>query len=102
MDLSSKHTKQNSKAKIPLFSTDDPTKLIQKGESIGKGAFGKVYKGIDKKTGHTVAIKEIELNNDEAINDVSKEIQTLYDCNHPNIVKYFGCYVNDGKMWVSL
>jgi serine/threonine protein kinase len=38
--------------------------LIQQlGDSLGKGAFGQVYRALNWSTGETVAVKEIELSN---------------------------------------
>jgi len=37
--------------------------LQQLGDSIGKGAFGTVYQGLNMKTGEVVAIKQITLQN---------------------------------------
>jgi len=34
-----------------------------KGKLIGKGAYGKVYEGLNKTDGRMIAIKEMKLNN---------------------------------------
>ena len=92
--------KKEIKLNIPLFSNDDPNKLFNKLEKIGKGAYGEVFKALSKRDNQIIAIKIINVTDDEAINDVKQEIQMLYDCDHANIVKYHGCYVNDSMMWV--
>lgn len=62
------------------------------GECIGKGAFGKVYKGFNTETGQTVAIKQLSLMNvtEDKLKSIYKEINLLKKLSHPNIVKYVG------------
>jgi serine/threonine protein kinase len=38
----------------------------------------------------------------QALNDVRREIKILSECNHPNIVKYYGSYFKEENLWVSL
>eukprot|EP01137_Pigoraptor_chileana_P033754 Opistho-2@25115 len=60
------------------------------GQVLGKGAFGTVYMGIDERTGEFVAIKRVELANEEAIASLEKEISLLRNLRHPRIVRYLG------------
>ena len=62
------------------------------GDCIGKGAFGKVYKGLNTETGQTVAIKQLSLMNvtEDKLKSIYKEINLLKKLSHPNIVKYVG------------
>ena len=58
--------------------------------TIGEGTYGKVFKGIDRITGKTIALKKIKLENEEeGIPPTSlREIAILKELNHMNIVKY--------------
>jgi serine/threonine protein kinase len=62
------------------------------GDLIGRGASGSVYRGINFKTGETVAIKSISLSalSPSSLPDIMSEIDLLKNLNHPNIVKYKG------------
>ncbi|KIP02523.1 hypothetical protein PHLGIDRAFT_130695 [Phlebiopsis gigantea 11061_1 CR5-6] len=64
----------------------------QLGDSLGKGAFGQVYRALNWATGETVAIKEIQLSNipKSEIGQIMSEIDLLKNLNHRNIVKYKG------------
>ncbi|TFY66122.1 hypothetical protein EVG20_g4965 [Dentipellis fragilis] len=65
---------------------------FQLGDSLGKGAFGQVYRALNWATGETVAVKEIQLSNipKGEIGQIMSEIDLLKNLNHPNIVKYKG------------
>lgn len=58
-------------------------------EEIGRGAYGVVYKALNKKTKQTVAIKVMRSDKDE-LESLMSEIDLLKILNHPNIVKYHG------------
>ena len=57
-------------------------------ERLGEGAFGKVYKALNKSTGEVVAIKKFEQKYktwDECLE--LREIKALQKLKHPNITK---------------
>lgn len=64
----------------------------QLGDSLGKGAFGQVYRALNWATGETVAVKEIQLANipKGELGEIMSEIDLLKNLNHANIVKYKG------------
>lgn len=81
----------------------DPETLYTRLNIIGKGAFGKVYKGVDKRTGKTIAIKIIDLEDaEDEIEDIQKEIAVLSECDSPNITKYYGSYLKGHKLWIVM
>ncbi|KAH9950642.1 kinase-like protein [Amylocystis lapponica] len=79
----------------PGSTSSSSNKLLnayQLGDSLGKGAFGQVYRALNWATGETVAIKEIQLSNipKSEIGQIMSEIDLLKNLNHPHIVKYKG------------
>ena len=45
-------------------------------------------------------IIKLEEDDESMLNDVSGEINILRDCNHPNIVRYYGSYLKGESLWV--
>ncbi|KAJ3344128.1 hypothetical protein HDU93_003291 [Gonapodya sp. JEL0774] len=72
-------------------SEADPRSLFTFEEKLGSGAFGSVWKAKLSSSGVALAIKEIpvELESDRVT--IRKEIETLKQASHPNLVQYYGC-----------
>ncbi|XP_074385867.1 uncharacterized protein LOC141725732 [Zonotrichia albicollis] len=82
-------------------SEAEPAEKYQEVEQIGQGAFGTVYKGLDRATGGEVAIKKMSLrgqNRERAVN----EILLLKDKKNPNIVKFLDSFLVDGDLWLVM
>lgn len=72
-------------------------------EEVGRGGFGIVYRGLVKGTKQEVAIKQIDLENDQAdIFEINKEIQIISQCRLSQITQYYGCFVKGYKLWVIM
>eukprot|EP01103_Thecamoeba_quadrilineata_P019853 TRINITY_DN8243_c0_g1_i1.p1 TRINITY_DN8243_c0_g1~~TRINITY_DN8243_c0_g1_i1.p1 ORF type:complete len:609 (-),score=117.46 TRINITY_DN8243_c0_g1_i1:29-1855(-) len=65
-------------------------RIYQVGDQLGKGAFGKVFRGLNVKTGEFVAIKQMEksLVNKEQMESITVELDLLQKLYHPNIVRF--------------
>lgn len=85
-EITSPTTFEEQKISIDLF--------IDK--SIGRGAYGQVFRALNKQNGKFLAVKVIKLclaGSDwpEKLEVLEKEISLLRRFEHPNIVKYLGC-----------
>jgi serine/threonine-protein kinase 24/25/MST4 len=77
--------------------------LYQKFEKLGKGSFGEVYHGVEIETGKDVAIKILDLDiNDDDLNDISKEISILSNCDSMYITRYHGAFLCGSKLWIIM
>eukprot|EP00850_Spirogloea_muscicola_P009747 SM000055S18281 [mRNA] locus=s55:503995:513174:+ [translate_table: standard] len=74
------------------------------GDEIGKGAYGRVYKGVDLQNGDFVAIKQVSLENipSEDLASIMQEIDLLKNLNHRNIVKYLGSFKTKSHLYIIL
>lgn len=61
----------------------------KKGEAIGEGTFGKVFKGMNEKTGELLAIKQFLFADDteKEVEELQKEIDVMWELDHENIVR---------------
>lgn len=75
-------------------------------ECVGRGAYGEVYKGLDRRTAKVIAIKILDLDTDEEeIADTQREISLLSQLQGPetcNITRYHGSFLEGSKLWVIM
>jgi serine/threonine protein kinase len=78
--------------------------LYQRFETVGKGAYGSVHKGVHIPTGNVVALKIIDLDTaDDDVADIQREVALLTQLRDaPNITKYYGCYLDGPRVWIVM
>ncbi|KAK6123481.1 hypothetical protein DH2020_042770 [Rehmannia glutinosa] len=68
---------------------------------IGRGGFGKVYKGIIERGQMTVAVKRLKSNSMQGAHEFLMEIETLSELRHVNLVSVIG-YCNEHKEMILI
>ena len=76
----------------------------QRGEILGKGAFGTVYLGLNLQTGELMAVKQLNTNevSQKELATLEHEIEILTGLVHPNIVQYLGTERESDKLSIFL
>ena len=72
-------------------------------ESIGKGSFSNVYKGIDQNTNQKVAIKVIDMKlmqNEIYVHLLNNEIVVHKTLDHPNILKIYDVFQTQNNTYI--
>lgn len=83
-------------------TSEDPTSKFDLLQPLGRGSYGSVYKARLLDTGDIVAVKIIPLTDNDEIDSIQKEISILRDCNHPNIVRYYGSWRAPDALWIAM
>jgi serine/threonine protein kinase len=75
----------------------------RRGNRIGSGSHGSVFKAQDTGTGQIFAVKMAEVDlNDENAEKLEAELQICKDLSHPHIVRYLGHEYLDSKLCIKL
>lgn len=79
--------------------------MFELGRKLGKGRFGDVYMAREIRTGFALAIKVInkkELKESEMQAQLVQEIKIQMYSNHPNILKMYGFFHDESKIYLLL
>lgn len=62
-----------------------------------------VVPSVDKRTGHAVAIKIIDIENaEDEVEDIIQEIAILSELQSPYVTKYYGSYAKGAELWIVM
>ncbi|TYZ60278.1 hypothetical protein PybrP1_008509 [[Pythium] brassicae (nom. inval.)] len=82
---------------------ENPEDVFEVLERLGEGSYGKVYKAVTKDSADVVALKVVSMESDEKdFSDLTKEIRILERCASPHVVQYYGSFLYDGQLWISM
>ncbi|GAC77637.1 p21-activated serine/threonine protein kinase, partial [Moesziomyces antarcticus T-34] len=90
-------------AKLQAICTDaDPTKLYRSLSKIGQGASGGVFTAYQVGTNHSVAIKQMNLEQQPKKDLIINEILVMKESRHRNIVNFIDSFLFKGDLWVVM
>jgi hypothetical protein len=105
------HKSTNGRTSSEVVETDGsdrnrPSSPLQwkKGEAIGEGTFGKVFKGLNEKTGELLAIKQLCIadGSEHEVESLQREIRVMWDLDCEFIVRYLGTSRSDRYLFIVL
>jgi len=86
-----------------VFCVSMSRERYEKINQIGMGNFGTVWKGRDKKTGNTIAIKIIDLEKSgDEIEEVQKEIKALSNMSSKHVTRYYESFIEGNNLWIIM
>ncbi|KAG1682198.1 LIM domain kinase 1 [Nymphon striatum] len=71
---------------------------LVKGNLLGKGFFGQVFKVTHRETGEVMVLKELYRFDDEAQKNFLKEVAVLRSLNHENVLHFIGVLYKDKRL----
>ncbi|XP_015520631.2 probable serine/threonine-protein kinase DDB_G0271402 isoform X1 [Neodiprion lecontei] len=71
---------------------------LVKGELLGKGFFGQVYKVTHRDTGEVMVLKELYRVDEEAQKNFLKEVAVLRSLHHNNVLRFIGVLYKEKKL----
>lgn len=84
-----------------IISDEDPNNYFEILAQLGQGSYGSVFKALDRRDNKIVAIKVIEVDNED-LTEIKKELHFLQGCKSEYIVSYKGCFRCNNKLWVVM
>ena len=88
-------------SRLDITDSSDPSIRFHILAKLGEGSYGAVYKAVDNKDGAIVAIKCVEIDNDDTA-ALCKEINILRECQCSYIVQYKGSWRKDSCIWIVM
>ena len=103
------HTTQVDNTDTGMSTEVEPAQIYsplrwKRGALIGEGTFGKVYKGMNERTGELLAVKQLSLidGSQEDVEGLQKEISVMWHLDHANIVRYLGTARSERYLFIVI
>ncbi|XP_034236642.1 LIM domain kinase 1 [Thrips palmi] len=93
-DLSRTHSFRVEPKNQRIFRASD----LVKGELLGKGFFGQVYKVTHRETNEVMVLKELYRVDEEAQKNFVKEVAVLRSLHHSNVLRFIGVLYKDKRL----
>ncbi|KAL3072406.1 hypothetical protein niasHT_034090 [Heterodera trifolii] len=100
---------------VPNGATDDHQKEMNKfswtlndfeiGKPLGKGKFGTVYLARERETKYLTALKVLfkkDMDKHGVSHQMKREIEIQYHLRHPNILRLYGYFYDEDRVYLSL
>lgn len=94
LDLSRTHSFLEPRPQQRVFRASD----LVKGELLGKGFFGQVYKVTTRDTAEVMVLKELYRVDEEAQKNFLKEVAVLRSLHHTNVLRFIGVLYKEKKL----
>ena len=75
--------------------------LFEMKKELGKGATARVVLAYNKKTKQDVALKQLRKDDETNWETFSTESRILNKISHPNMAKYYGCYIDKFNYYIA-
>jgi p21-activated kinase 1 len=85
-----------------ICNPGDPTRLYKSLVKIGQGASGGVYLAKNVESGYSVAIKQMNLEEQPKKDLIINEILVMKAAQHKNIVNFIDSFLYGGDLWVVM
>ncbi|ELP86370.1 cell division control protein 15, CDC15, putative [Entamoeba invadens IP1] len=82
--------------------TDNEKLIFNIANSIGCGAYGEVFVGMNADSGEFVAIKQMKITRKSVMNEVMEEIRLLKKLKHKHIVRYITSTESYGSLYIVM
>eukprot|EP00126_Sphaerothecum_destruens_P005735 Sdes_comp19003_c0_seq1m9546 len=80
----------------------NPTEMFELITELGDGSFGKVYKARERKTARLAAVKLVQMEGDEELEDLQIEIDILKECSHRDVVELYDAFLFEESIWLVI
>ncbi|EDR28105.1 cell division control protein 15, CDC15, putative [Entamoeba dispar SAW760] len=85
-----------------IVKTDNERSVFSIANSIGRGAYGEVFQGMNADSGEFVAIKQMKVNKKSVMKEVMEEIRLLKKLKHKHIVRYIASTESHGFLYIIM